>query len=246
MQSLTIRLERVSPVPLYHQIARQLEAAIEGGSLTKGTFLGNEIDLAERWQVSRPTVRRAIAELVEHGLLVRRRGVGTQVVNDQICRPVRLTSLYDDLAEQGRSPKTAVLRFESVRAVADVATALDIRRGIRVTYVERCRSAGSLRLAILRNWLLSDVTTELSAERLEGESLYALLRERGVRPHFATQTIGAAAATTVDAEILGVAVGAPLVTMRRVMQDDTGRRVEVGEHRYDAEHYSVETTVIEG
>ena len=91
---LIISLNRVTPIPLYHQLARQLEAAVQTGVLAKGAFLENELDLADKWQVSRPTVRRAIQDLVDNGLLVRRRGVGTQVVNDQVRRPFKLTSLF--------------------------------------------------------------------------------------------------------------------------------------------------------
>ena len=117
--------------------------------------------------------------------------------------------------------------------------------GGSVVFVERCRSAGTVRLAILRNWLTVEAAGELTTEQLGSGGLYALMRARGVRPHYATQRIGAAAASSVDAKILGLKVGAPLVTMRRIMQDDTGRPVEVGDHVYDAAHYSVEMTVIE-
>ena len=85
----TVTLNRLSPVPLYSQLADQLKDAITEGALSKGTFLGNEIMLADRWQVSRPTVRRAIQDLVDEGLLVRRRGIGTQVVNDRGTTAVR-------------------------------------------------------------------------------------------------------------------------------------------------------------
>jgi GntR family transcriptional regulator len=242
---LDIHLNRNSPVPLYHQLARQLEGAIEGGRLAKGAFLDNELDLADRWQVSRPTVRRAIQELVDSGLLVRRRGVGTQVVNDQVRRPFQLSSLFDDLASAGRTPTTEVLVHERVAATPEVADALGVAVGAEVVHLVRCRSAGPQRLAILRNWLCVDVAGHLTADQLERSGLYALIRERGVRPHYANQRLGATAAGADDAAILGLAVGAPLVTMRRVMQDDTGRRIELGDHVYDAAHYSVELNVIE-
>lgn len=242
---LVIHLNRVSPIPLYHQLARQLEAAVQSGQLAKGAFLENELDLAEKWQVSRPTVRRAIQDLVGNGLLVRRRGVGTQVVNDQVRRPFKLTSLFDDLAASGRQPLTTVLTHELVPADVIVAAALGLVTGTPVVHIERCRAAGTHRLAILRNWLIVAAAGEFSTEQLATSGLYALMRERGVRPHSATQRLGAVAASTADAAILGLSVGAPLVTMRRVMQDDTGRVVELGDHRYDAAHYSVELNVIE-
>lgn len=247
MTDLEITLNRVSPVPLYHQLARQLLAAIETGVLPKGSFLDNELDLADRWQVSRPTVRRAIQDLVDAGMLVRRRGVGTQVVNDQVRRPFKLSSLFDDLAAIGREPVTTIVTLGRVAADIEVADALGIAPGTELVHIERLRATGpsSTPLAILRNWLLVDVAGTITADDLERRGLYSLLRERGVRPHSAVQRLGAVAAPPLDATLLHLPVGAPLVTMRRVMQDDTGRIVELGDHRYDAAHYSVELNVIE-
>lgn len=242
---ITVSLNRLSPVPLYHQLSHQLKAAISSGELPKGTFLGNELVLAEQWQVSRPTVRRAIQDLVDDGLLVRRRGIGTQVVNDQVRRPFSLTSLHEDLVASGRRPSTRVLAVERVRAPADIAEALGVRTGARVVHLSRLRSAGSQPLAVMSNWLPLELGGELTAEVLEARGLYSILRDRGVRPHYAVQRLGARAATEPEALLLGVAVGAPLVTMWRAMQDDTGRPVEVGDHAYDAAHYSVEMSVVE-
>lgn len=241
---LTVNLNRISPVPLYHQLADQLKDAVESGRVAKGEFLDNELVLAEQWQVSRPTVRRAIQELVDGGLLVRRRGVGTQVVNDQVRRPFTLSSLFDDLVASGREPVTTVIELMTTAAPDDIADSLQLARGTEIVHVARRRAAGPQPLAILRNWLIADAADHLTEERLEHEGLYSLLRERGVRPHYADQRLGAKAATDEEAELLDIDPGAPLVTMRRVMQDDTGRPVEVGDHVYDAAHYSVELSVV--
>ena len=170
--------------------------------------------------------------------------MGTQVANDQIRRPLRLSSLYDDLIDENRHPGTRLLAHRRVVADAEVAEALSVAAGTEVVFLERCRSAGSIKLAILRNWLTVTAAGELTREELEAKGLYSLIRARGVWPHFAMQRIGAVAATSGDAAILGLAAGAPLVTMRRVMQDDTGRPVELGKHVYDATHYSVEMSVL--
>src|ERR1700733_12843466 len=94
MSELTVDLDRSSPVPLYYQVSRQIEAAIDAGDLAPGDRLENEISLADRGGLSRPTMRRAIQELVDKGLLVRRRGIGTQVVHGRVKRPMDLTSLF--------------------------------------------------------------------------------------------------------------------------------------------------------
>ncbi len=172
---LTVTLNRISPVPLYHQLSRQLVEAIESGRLPKGSFLDSEIDLADRWQVSRPTVRRAIQDLVDSGMLVRRRGVGTQVVSDQVRRPFKLTSLFEDLAATGLQPVTTVISHDRVAADRLVAEALGVTTGTEVVHIERLRSVGAQPLAILRNWLIVDAAGAISSDDLARHGLYALL-----------------------------------------------------------------------
>src|SRR5262245_63001298 len=101
--SPSIVINRSSPVPLYFQVAEQLEQAIVDGELAPGDRIANEIALAGELGLSRPTMRQAIQLLVDKGLLVRKRGVGTQVVHGQIRRPVELTSLHDDLQRDRKS-----------------------------------------------------------------------------------------------------------------------------------------------
>jgi DNA-binding GntR family transcriptional regulator len=242
---LDISLDRSSPVPLYHQLADELRRAIAEGRLQKGGFLDNELELADSWQLSRPTVRRAIQELVAAGLLVRQRGVGTQVVNDELRPKVRLSSLFDDLVAKDRHPTTTVITHERVIADATVSTELGVTPGSPVVHVERCRFADGRRLAIIRNWLPVEVAGEITTTQLTTTGLYALLRARGVFPHYAVQRIGARAAAPTDAALLDLPPGAPLLTMHAVMQDRSGRRVEVGDHVYDASAYSIEMAIIE-
>src|SRR4051812_47174843 len=121
---LRLAVDRASPAPLYSQLPRQLEAAIEDEVLTPGSLLGNEMELAARLGLSRPTVRQAIQTLVDKGLLVRRRGVGTQVVHSQVKRPLELSSLYDDLEAAGQRPATRGLVNTVVSATAESAAAL--------------------------------------------------------------------------------------------------------------------------
>ncbi|WP_137994982.1 GntR family transcriptional regulator [Streptomyces vilmorinianum] len=230
-------MDRTSPVPLYYQLAQQLEAAIENGALPPGSLLGNEIDLATRLGLSRPTVRQAIQSLVDKGLLVRRRGVGTQVLHSQVKRPLELSSLYDDLEAAGQRPATRVLVDRVEPATARVAAALGVPEGSDVRYVERLRAAHDEPMAYLRNHLPAGLL-DLDAGRLETTGLYRLMRGAGITLHSARQTVGARAATAAEAELLAEKEGAPLLTMERTTFDDTGRAVEFGSHLYRASRYS--------
>src|SRR5215203_6043630 len=111
VRELDITLERNSPVPLYYQLAQSIEHAINTGALAPGDRLENELSLTSRLGLSRPTARQAIQELVKKGLLVRKRGVGTQVVRSQFRRNEALSSLNDDIAKAGKVPGTVLLDY---------------------------------------------------------------------------------------------------------------------------------------
>ena len=112
----TMVLNRSSPVPLYFQLAQHIEDEIRSGNLVSGDRLENEVKIAEELGLSRPTVRAAFSYLVDKGLVLRRRGQGTVVTKGKVSRSVKLTSLFDDLAEAGKSPSTRVLHNEVIKA----------------------------------------------------------------------------------------------------------------------------------
>lgn len=240
-----VRFDRSSPVPLYHQLATQLKQKIGAGELEKGSLLGNEVDLAAAWKISRPTVRRAIAELVDDGLLVRRRGIGTQVVTNDVRRRFALSSLHDDLVQEGRQSSCDVLAVELRVAPDEVAGELETAPGADVLYVSRVRFADGLPLAATENWLIAELAEHLTEESLATSGLYESLRLLGVSPHSAIQRVGAKAASPDEADLLDLEPGSPLVTMHRVMKDTTGRVIEVADTVYDAGQYAVEMSVVE-
>jgi len=240
---LDLTLDRSSRVPLYFQLAQQLEDAIRDGHLRPGDRIETEIELAGRLGLGRPTVRQAVQELVSKGLLVRRRGVGTQVVAAQFSRPLELTSLFDDLAAADHRPSTRVLDLRTLPAEPDVAAALSVPTRSRVAYLERLRLQRGEPLAIMRNWLPVGLV-DLDADRLATIGLYDLLRRSGVNLRIADQRIGARAATRSEARLLDVRSGAPLLTMERTAFDDGGRAVEYAQHCYRADAHSFATTLV--
>jgi DNA-binding GntR family transcriptional regulator len=237
-----VALDRSSPVPLYYQVASRLQELIESGELAVGSKLPNEVDLAERLGVSRPTMRHAINYLVERGMLTRKRGVGTQIVHRKVRRPVELTSLYDDLMSTGQQPRTEIRSFDIRPAPDHVAEALGVPEGTEVSWFERLRYAGGEPLAIMRNAVPVDVLPLTEAD-LQKRGLYELLRAAGHIPRMANQLVGARAATAAEARLLGDPRGAPVLTMTRTAWDAAGRAVEFGSHLYRASRYSFEISL---
>lgn len=236
-------LDRSSPVPLYHQMALQIHQAIQDGRLPPGSLLGNEIELSDRFGLSRPTMRSAIKELVVRGVLVRRRGVGTQVVQGPINRSVQLTSLFDDLSKADRHPRTAVLTNEVVTASDDVAAAMNLQHPYAVLHLRRVRYTHDEPVAILDNYL-PDRLVDIGQGDLAKQGLYQLMRAAGVRMKIAKQRIGAREGTRDECKRLNERPKSPLLTMERITNDDTGKVVVWGRHVFRPSQYQFSVTLV--
>jgi DNA-binding GntR family transcriptional regulator len=244
MPGPTFVLDRSSPVPLYFQVAEQFEHAILDGTIAPGERIDNEVALAQRLGLSRPTMRQAIQVLVDKGMLVRKRGVGTQVVHGKIRRSVELTSLHDDLSAAGQKPRTEVIAVGKVAADEDVARELQLSKGADVWSLERLRFVDRQPLAHMHNYLPVDVV-DLEQIDLSETGLYAHLRASGIVMRVARQRIGARGAFVDEARLLGERKGAPLLTMQRTAYDNAGRAVEYGRHAYRPDLYAFELTLVD-
>ena len=244
VQQLDITLERNSPVPLYHQLAQSIQRAITDGTLAPGDRLENELSLTTRLGLSRPTTRQAIQELVKKGLLVRKRGVGTQVVPSKFSRDERLTSLNDDLVKAGRIPSTRVLEYGWIDPTEEFDEAgIEVNAdGTRVLRCRRLRLADGQPLALLTNYLPARL--EVSEADLGTRGLYDCLRALGVNLRIAHQRVGARLLTSEEAELLDEQTPAACLTTVRMAFDDTGRFVEAGRHVYRASDYYIQASLV--
>jgi GntR family transcriptional regulator len=239
----TFRVDRSSPIPLYFQVSLFIEKAIESGTIPNGSLFGSEIVLADQLRLSRPTIRRAMQDLVDKGLIVRRRGIGTRVVQPKVRRPLELTSLFDDLSGSGQAPTTAVLEVESEPCEEEVAAQLGLPVGEQVVKIVRLRSAVGNPIAKLTNYLPERVGA-FTQQDLEEHGLYELMRGRGIHLHTASQTVGARTATAAEARLLDERRNAALLTMQRTTYDDQGVPVEYGNHVYAASRYAFEINLL--
>jgi len=241
-RQVPVILDRGSPVPLYYQLYEQLNAAIETGLLLPGDPLESEVAIAERVELSRPTVRRAIAELTSKGLVVRRRGVGTVIARSAVRSGNEFRSLFDDLSETGARPTTSLLEYSTGRTDRRAAEVLGLPRGARMLYIERVRWNDGSPIAVLRNWL-PPVLATLSASDLVADGLYTLLRAHDVQPAVAHQSIGSRAATPHEKALLRLGRTDPVLTVERKTFDAGGQAIEYGEQSYRFDAYRYDVTV---
>ncbi|MCM0621385.1 GntR family transcriptional regulator [Nocardioides bruguierae] len=234
--------DRLTPVPIHHQLATHLQQAIASGDLAPGTLLPSEPTLVEMLGVSRPTIRRAMQRLVDTALVVRRRGIGTRVLPPRVSRSIELASLHEDLERAGLHPTTQVLDLGLTPATDRVADLLEVRPASPVLRIVRLRLADDVPIALMTNHLPEELAPITSTE-IETTSLYRLLRAKAVNPHIANQTVGARRATPEEADTLQEPSSA-LLTVDQVTYDDRGRAIEVGHHLYAASRYQLHSALL--
>ncbi|SER88646.1 DNA-binding transcriptional regulator, GntR family [Propionibacterium cyclohexanicum] len=239
--AVDVKIDRTSPVPLYFQISEPISKLIADGTLPPGTRLEDELSMASRLNVSRPTARKALQRLVDGGLVIRRRGVGTQVAPAQIHRPELLMSLDAELTRAGHETATQVLEY-LVRPADDAESQeLGLPIDTPVVFVKRLRFSDGSPIALLNNLIPASLAPRRA--ELESYGLYDILREHDVHLATAHQSIGAKAVGRVEAEQLGEQPGAAVLTLVRTTYDDRGGVVEFGHHVYRASRYTFDSTL---
>ncbi|HEY3481860.1 MAG TPA: GntR family transcriptional regulator [Streptomyces sp.] len=205
-----------------------------------GSSLPAERELADRLDVSRPTVRAAIRDLAHTGLLVRQPGRGTFTSPHKVTQELSTTS-----PAQGVPPAegTWTSRVVSVTTSAP-GPARTARLGLepedRVTRVVRVRLVDSEPIAIERIELPASLVPGLQAVDLESGNFYQLLRERfGVRVAEAVQIMEPTVANPEQAELLEVPAYFPLLQVERTTQDVGGRVVEFVQSVYRGDRYRI-------
>lgn len=209
-------------VPKYYTQKLRIAELIDGAP--PGTPLPTERALAEQFGTSRTTVRQALAELVVEGRLERVQGSGTFVAEPKLMHVRQLTSFSQDLT--GQQPNSVVLSLEYAPATKAVADKLGVRVGSRVHRLERLRCLAEEPLAHETAYLPGKLP-RLRDELDRRGSLYQTLREAyGIHITAAEDDVETALASPVEAELLGVDVGLPLLLVHRTAWDQHGNVVE--------------------
>lgn len=228
LRRLFRRLDRSGP-PAYAQIEDRLAEAIMGGDLGPGARLPPERVLAERFGVSRMTLRQALDSLEHRGLLLRRRGRkgGTFVAEPKIERDLTtVAGLTQQLRRQGHKAGARVLSARTGPSGSRTAEALGLAAGDEVHEVVRLRLSDGAPLAIERSLFPAARFPGLLEHPLEG-SLYELLeRQYAERPARSVERLEPVVADAREAEQLQIATGSPLLLVERIAYDAAGTPIE--------------------
>ena len=225
-----------SPVPLHYQVREQISLAIADGRLAPGDLLPPEEDLAAQGSVSRTTIRQALAALVHEGLIERKRGKGSWVVEPRIDQQlIELTGFVEDMLSRGLEPEARVISMEVVEADVIVAEELRIPEGSEVMRIERVRSADRRPILFDVSYLPLEIGQRVIDEDLKRPIFEILEGDLGVALSEADYHIRAVAAEEPIATHLGVVAGTPLLMIERTTCSRDGEPVDYEKLYYRAD-----------
>jgi GntR family transcriptional regulator len=181
-------------------------------------LIPTELELIERFGVSRITLRKAIDDLVVEGLLERQQGKGTFTSSPKLTHELNtITSWTEQLRALGYNPRTANRICREISAPSRVAHALNLDPSEKVVMLRRTRLAGDEPLSLMTNYLPSRLVPDIATECEKAESLYGLLELRyGLIPYRAIDTVETRSATDEEAELLGIQPWSPILLVTRL------------------------------
>lgn len=227
--------------PEYKRVYDALLERITAGEYPTGSLLPAEPELESMFQVSRTTVRKAVELLTRQGLVVAKQGFGTQVINRKTVQNLnKLTSISQTLKNMGYETGTKSIYVETTHAQGDIASELGIECGTPLFCINRIQTATGAPIAIAKNYIPCSLTPGLENTKVKILSWYAYLRENyGISLISARDIIGACNASFEESELLQIAPGSALITIRRVCYGESGP-VEVDMVKIVAGRYELE------
>lgn len=237
------RLDAASPLPLYAQVTELVRAMTRDPKYRKGGLLPDEITLARTWGVSRNTVRTAMNDLVNEGVLHRRSGVGTRVRPDRLASGVAAwQSFTKEMERRGVEVERLSTRCGEVAANGEIAEALDLKAGTRVLLLDRVRGWEGIPSVDFQSYLHPRLG--LRPDDDYGRPLYELITERsGIVAERSVDEFAAIAADKAAAKRLAVRPGSPLLLRKRTVFDTGGKPVEFACVTYRSDRFALTFTL---
>ncbi len=224
-------------ITLWRRIADEVEQGIVGGDYASGERLPGEVDMARRFGVNRHTVRRALAELSERGLVRAARGSGTYVGTTRLAYPISARTRFSEIVGgAGHAPEGRLIAHRREAASGEIAQRLDIAEGDAVICLEILRSADRVPISSVTSYVSAALMPEAARIFTKLRSMTKTLAHFGIDDYRRRQTsIKAALADSIQAERLGLSPGRPLLVVESINVDRSGRPVLTSQARFAAD-----------
>lgn len=237
-----MEINKKSPIPIYHQLYEILKKKIKNGTFKAGEYLPSENKLAEYYGVSRLTVRQALSELVEEGMVKKRRGKGTLIVHPKnIENLTELRGFTDDARMSGHVASSIVFENRLVDAPNVITDKLKLPIGSKVILLKRLRLLDEVPYAIEWAYINPAIDTRILnilEMDMSKSSLYDFFRNTlAIKMQYADETLEVAQADGENAEFLKINAGDCVVLRKRFTYIDDEKCVEYVQSLYRGDKY---------
>lgn len=228
-------LNKNTPVPLYYQLKSILLNDIKDNSFAVGDTIPTENQLVDFYQISRSTVRQAIAELVQEGWLIRKASKGTFVTRpEQKSSFIRsFEPFYQQITRLGKTPRTELIDLSVITPSEEIKAALNLSDGQKVISIFRRRFADDIPMVTFQNYIPYDLCAFILSYDFQSHSLYELLMTNAETEISNTKTVVSAVnASPEDIELLNVKVNTPILHFHNISTNSTGTIIDYGFAHY--------------
>ena len=223
---LNAKLSMDSDIPLYAQLVGIIKRNISTGALAVGDLLPSEAELCRWMNISRNTVRQAIGELEDEGLVVRKRGRGTFVADPATNRRGVRYSFTTEESSLGKVPSSTLIDFDVIVPSQAVCEKMELREGTPAYCFTRVRNVDGEPLILETSYYPQYIYPHLTRDMLQTHSFYSLLYHVGIVPFAADESYEAVVLDAEKAKLLGVNAGNCAFYHQRLTRTEDGRIYE--------------------
>lgn len=231
---------------MYLQIANIIKNQIAHGELGPGTALGSNNELAERYKVSRVTVRQALKILNDKGFVISHQGKGTYVAPTRVEDNLNsLLSLAETINASGLETRVKVIDFALVKPPSDVRDFFRIENDAEtVMSIKRQHLIGDIPIAIAVIHIPRKLGEQITADEVEKSPLYKIFEEKlNIGIGEATQFIRASKADSDIAKFLQISKGSPVLTAERLAKSRDESPLEHIRFFYHSDRFQFRTNL---
>lgn len=238
-------IDKNSPIPLYHQIKQDIKASIKNNKFAVNQPIPSESELIALYNVSRMTVRLAIDELEKEGYVTKIQGKGTFVKKRKLTQELNMiTSWSETMRLQGMIAETKEMHCEEVAASDELAEQMKVEPQTKLYKIERLKYVDGEPIGLSRVYLVAAAAPGIIDDPQIVESIYSVLESKyKLELSVAYETVEALAADAVQAKLLKIKPGDPLINVTRLTLDSFGKIFELAIITSRADRYAYTVTL---
>lgn len=239
-------IDKNSPVPMYFQIKQEIIKLIKSGVYKTDEKLPTEMEFCRALDISRPTIRQALQELINEGYITRQKAKGTFVSKPKVEGFFfkQLTSYNDEMQQLGLTPSTNVLVQEVIEANIEIAEALQLNENKKVLHLARLRYADQQPMVYVHTYIPCAVFPNINEYDFSNQtaSLYELMKHNYKTPiAYVDRTIEASNATNDIASLLQIEEKQAIYTITTTAYNKADQPIEysIAKYRGDRNKFSI-------